>query len=165
MNYYDQISKGYNELYKEEQLEKIKKLIKIINKDKKTLDIGCGTAFYHKFFKNYTGIDNSKEMLKQSKANVKYSEAENIPFKDNSFEQVISISAFHNFKNHKKALKEIQRVSKKIIAITIIKRTPKLNYFKNLLKNFEQIDLGKDILFLKKTKTIDICFKQKTISF
>tara|TARA_Y100000031_G_C8102617_1_gene329440 strand:- start:93 stop:566 length:474 start_codon:yes stop_codon:yes gene_type:complete len=154
MNYYDKISKGYNELYKEEQLEKIKKLIKIIDKTKKTLDVGCGTAFYHTFFKNYTGIDNSKEMLKQSKANIKYSQAENIPFKDNSFEQVISISAFHNFKDHKKALKEIERISKNTIAITIIKRTPKLKYYKNLLKDFKQIDLGKDILFLKKTKTI-----------
>ena len=108
---YKIIAKSYNELYYSEQLNKVKLIIKILNiKKEKVLDVGCGTAFYSKLFKDYTGIDQSKEMLKQSNAKVIYGNGEKLPFKDNSFDIVISISAIHNFKDPIKGINEMKRV-------------------------------------------------------
>ena len=51
-----------------------------------------------------------------------------------------------------KALLEIKRVSKNNnIAITFLKKSKKLNYFRKLLKkyfNFKEIDCENDVLFL-----------------
>ena len=145
---YKELAKNYNELHKKEQTKKAKLIIKLLNiKKEKVLDVGCGTALYSKLFKNYTGIDNCKEMLKQSKANVKYAQAENIPFKDKSFDTVISITSIHNFKNLKKAIKEIKRVAKKKIAISILKKSKKLKEIEKLLKDFKKTEEEKDIIF------------------
>ena len=149
MNYYDKISSGYNELHKEEQLKKVKILIKELNiKNDKVLDIGCGTAFYSNLFKNYTGIDNSKGMLKKSKAKVIYVNAEKLPFKDNSFDTIISVTAIHNFINSKKAVEEMKRVSKNKIGITVLKKSKKLKEIEKLLKNFKKIEEDKDFIYL-----------------
>lgn len=151
---YNKLAKSYNELHKEEQLKKIKIILKNINlkKTDKVLDIGCGTAFYHSFFPNYTGIDNSKQMLNQSKANVIQANAEKIPFSDKSFDLVISITAIHNFKNIEKAIKEIKRVAKKQIVISVLKRSKHFPKIKKLLhkyfKNLKEIKEEKDIIFL-----------------
>jgi ubiquinone/menaquinone biosynthesis C-methylase UbiE len=154
MNYYDQISEGYDELHKEEQLKKVKIIIKELNiKDEKVLDIGCGTAFYSNLFKNYTGIDNSKGMLKQSKAKVILGDAENLPFEDKSFDIVISITAVQNFKDVEKAIKEIKRIAKNKIAISILKKSKKLQLLRKLLKDFKEIEQEKDIIFLKVYQT------------
>ncbi len=149
MNYYDEISKGYNELHKEEQIKKVNEIIdelKITNE--KVLDVGCGTAFYSYLFKDYTGIDNSKGMLSKTKANVIHGEAENLPFEDKSFDVVISITAIQNFTNIEKAIKEIRRVAKNKIAISIIKRSKKLKEVETLLKDFKKIEEDKDIIFI-----------------
>ncbi|MFW9880705.1 MAG: class I SAM-dependent methyltransferase, partial [Candidatus Thorarchaeota archaeon] len=62
MDYYSGISEGYDELHKEEQLKKIKKVIELlkIKDNEKVLDVGCGTALYSGYFKDYIGIDKSK---------------------------------------------------------------------------------------------------------
>jgi len=149
---YKYISKSYNELHKEEQIKKlniIKKNLKIIPP---LLDVGCGTGISTNFFKvKSIGIDNCKEMIKGVK-NLQYAEAEKLPFKDNTFNTVISVTAFHNFKNMEKALKEILRVSKNNnICITYLKRSKKLPQFKNLIKKymkFKEIEEEKDIIIL-----------------
>src|SRR3989344_8326638 len=105
---YDKLAHNYNELYFKEQLKKItiiKNELKIENE--KILDVGCGTASYSGFFKNYLGIDNSVGMMKFANANIVFGNAEDLPFKDNSFDVVISITAIHNFKNIKKSIAEI----------------------------------------------------------
>jgi len=148
MNYYDKISKGYNDLHKEEQLKKVKLIIKLLNiKNESVLDIGCGTAFYSNLFKNYTGIDNSQGMLKQAKAKVILGNAESLPFKDNSFNTVISITAIHNVKDYKKAINEIKRVSSKKIAISILKKAKNFKKISDELKDFKQTEQEKDIIF------------------
>ena len=58
MNYYDEISEGYEELHKEEQekkIELIKQHLKV-NPEEKLLDVGCGT-----------GLTRQKSFLKKLK--------------------------------------------------------------------------------------------------
>ena len=153
---YNKIAKSYNELHKEEQtkkLEIIKENIKIIPP---LLDVGCGTGISTNYFDVLSiGIDNSKEMIKQSKeGNLIYGNAKKLPFLDKSFNTVISVTSFHNFKNTEKALLEIKRVSKNNnIAITFLKKSSKLEKFRRLLRKyfkFKEIDCYNDILFVIK---------------
>jgi len=152
---YKQIARSYNELHKEEQLAKlniIKNNLKIIPP---LLDVGCGTGISTDFFKvKSTGIDNCEEMIKQGKNNLIKADAEKLPFKDKTFNTVISVTAFHNFKNMEKALKEIIRVSKNNnICVTFLKKSKKLNQFKEILNKYfkyKEIEENKDIIFLIK---------------
>ena len=151
---YKHIAKSYNELHKEEQIRKleiIKKNIKIISP---LLDVGCGTGISTNYFNvESIGIDNSKEMIEQSKeGNLIYGDAEKLPFPDKTFNTVISVTAFHNFKNMEEALLEIKRVSRNNnIAISFLKKSSKLNKFINLLKKyfkFKEVDCYNDVLFV-----------------
>jgi len=150
MAYYDFISKGYNKLHGEEQLKKIKIILKELNIcKKKVLDVGCGTALYSYLFSDYTGLDNSKSMLKNSKGNVVFGEAENLPFKDKSFDVVVSLSAAHNFNDFKKAINEMNRVAKEEVVISLFKRAKKFNDIKSYFKADKQIDEEKDLILIK----------------
>ena len=148
---YNQISKSYNELHKEEQIKKLEIIQKNLKIIPPLLDVGCGTGISTNFFKvKSIGIDNCKEMIKGVK-NLQYAEAEKLPFKDNTFNTVISVTAFHNFNNIEEALKEILRVSKNNnICITFLKRSKKLPQFRKLIKKYiklKEIEEDKDIIF------------------
>ncbi len=153
MNYYNSIAVGYNELYGEEQRIKINKVIKEIGSMGKILDVGCGTGVYASLFSNYTGVDISKKMIeiaKKQKGTFLVANAEYLPFEDKSFDKVICISAIHNVSNPKKAIDEMKRVSKGVLAITIIKKSKYVQTIKGLLGGFKERDIGKDILFIKR---------------
>ena len=158
MNYYNSISGSYNKLHKEEQLNKIR-LIKDNLKIKKQdflLDVGCGTGIFAEEFNCIKiGIDPSIEMLKQGK-NAFYIKAyaENLPFKDSCFDKVISVTAIHNFRDIRKGLEEIKRVSKNDVVLSILKRSSKINEIKNNIKELFKItkiiEENKDIIFFVK---------------
>ncbi|MFH1439948.1 MAG: methyltransferase domain-containing protein [Candidatus Woesearchaeota archaeon] len=153
MLYYNQISKGYNELHKEEQFKKlniINKHLKVKKTDK-LLDVGCGTGISSDFDCKVTGIDPSKELLKQNKGKTILGKAENLPFKDNSFDIVIAVTSIHNFDDIENGLKEIKRVGKDKFIFSILKRSKKFNEINSLLnKHFKvnkAIEEEKDIIF------------------
>ena len=89
------------------------------------LDVGCGKGFMlYDLYKlipgiNIKGIDISnyaiENSIKEIKDNLIVGNAKNLPFKDNSFDLVISINTIHNLDLHEcaKAVQEIERVSKK----------------------------------------------------
>ena len=95
------------------------------------LDVGCAKGFMlYDLKKNIpgikvNGIDISeyaiKNSLKEIKEDLIVGNATNLPYEDNSFDVVISINTVHNLdiENCAKALKEIQRVSKKHSFITV----------------------------------------------
>src|SRR3989344_5109328 len=157
---YKYIAKNYNELHGEEQLKKLAIIKKYIKVKAPLLDIGCGTGISTNYFNvNSVGIDNCKEMLNEGKkhyGNLIYGNAEKLPFPDKTFNTVISVTAFHNFKNMEEALLEIKRVSRNNnIAISFLKKSSKLNKFINLLKKyfkFKEVDCYNDALFKMKAK-------------
>ena len=154
MTYYNRISRGYDELYKEEQLKKlsiIKKNIKI-NKNYLLLDVGCGTGVSSQFNCKVVGIDNSIELLRLNKNKNKIlGNAESLPFKDNIFDAVVSITALHNFENIEKALKEMKRAGKKKFVFSVLKKSRKIKQIKKLIEKYFKINKvveeEKDVLF------------------
>ena len=102
-----------------------------LRKNSSVLDVGCAKGFMLHDLKEFipsitiSGIDISKYAIENSLADVKnflrVGNANNIPFKDNSFDVVISINTIHNLELNEcaKALKEISRVSRKYSFITV----------------------------------------------
>ncbi len=102
-----------------------------LNSESSLLDVGCGKGFMlYDLFKlvpkmRLQGIDISdyaiKNTIPEMKKFVQTGDAKEIPFKDNSFDVVISINTIHNLekKDCAKALKEISRVSKKFSFIVV----------------------------------------------
>ena len=152
-NFYSVIANSYNFLYREEQEKKldiIEKFLKI-NKNTTILDVGCGTGISLERFQNkckeIIGLDPNKELLKQCKGKTILGKAEKLPFKDKSFDIVISLTSLHHT-NLKKSISEIKRVAKKQIVISFLKKSRKLELAKELLKDFKQRESEKDLIFL-----------------
>lgn len=153
MPYYDAISQGYDKLYGEEQLNKlliIKNNIEI-SKDAKILDVGCGTGISSDFNCFVVGIDPSIKLLKQNKNGRLLGFAEELPFKDKSFDYVVSVTAIHNFKNIKKSINEMKRVGKYDFVFSVLRKSGKFDYIKKMIEENFKIDKlieeGKDIIF------------------
>lgn len=99
--------------------------------ESKILDIGCAKGFMlYDFMQalpgiDITGIDISEYAINNAKEEVRpflqTGNACNLEFDDNSFDLVISITTIHNLDRNdcKKALSEIERVSKKDKFITV----------------------------------------------
>ena len=102
-----------------------------LNSKSKVLDVGCGKGFMiYDLIKlipgiDARGIDISEYAIKNCKNEVKENllvgNAKNLNFDDDEFDLVISINSIHNLdrKDCGKALREIQRVSKKNSFITV----------------------------------------------
>jgi len=121
---------NYNEKFWKKVVEDFKDHWKVNSKDK-ILDVGCAKGFMVYDFKNLIpeihieGVDISNYAIENSKPEVKkflkVADAKNLPYENDSFDYVISINTIHNLNldDCKKALKEIQRVSKKDSFITV----------------------------------------------
>lgn len=159
MNYYDEIAKGYEELHKEEQEKKInliKKKLKV-NPEDKLLDVGCGSGMTTRCWQcRRYGIDPSKKLLekamkKDAEGTYRLARAESIPFKDNFFDTVVSITAIQNFGDIKKGLEEIKRVGKGRFALSFLKKSQKRLIIEKLINEIfdviEIVEEEKDMMF------------------
>jgi len=157
MTYYDSISKGYSELHREEQLKKIN-IIKDnieIKPDDLLLDLGCG-PYYADWPCKVIGVDPAFELLKQAKIPVIKAKAEELPFSDNKFDIVISLTAIQNFDDIEKGLLEARRVGKRVFVFTFLKKSDKSTTIQSLIyKHFSVkkiIDEDKDLIIIAKYK-------------
>lgn len=158
MHFYNQISKGYNELYMDEQSKKlsiIKENIKITKEDM-LLDVGCGTGISSQFNCIVVGLDPSIELLKQNETmNKVMGLAEILPFRSNSFDFVYAVTSIHNFDDIRKALLEIKRVGNKNFAFSVLKRSKKFGYIRKTIEKYftitKEIDEEKDTIFICET--------------
>ena len=122
----------------------VHKLIKVFaGKRGKVLDIGAGTGKILSELKDkgwqIMGIDEEKEAVKWSKKRgVKIMQAnleKKLPFKENSFDLVLSLDALEHLRKDSNALKEINRVlkSKGIAIITVPAYQWLFNYWDKML--------------------------------
>jgi len=143
-NFYDSIASGYDELHKEEQLKKCRIISKYFNpENKKILDVGCGTGIATDFFKCQVGVDPSEKLLEIAKRKfpkIKFikAKAEKLPFKDDEFDAVISVTAIQNFDDVEKGLGEIKRVGKEFV-LTFLKKSEKKEKIEQLIKRLFKI--------------------------
>lgn len=167
MDYYDQISEGYGELHEDEQLRKAMIIAEQIRprQDELLLDVGCGPATYISLFSCIkVGIDPSKELLRKAIEAEEGKEdcffiqarAEALPFRDMSFDYVISVTAVHNFTDVKKGLSEIRRVAKGKVVLSVLKRSSKFGQIEKLIEELFEIKKiileDKDAVFLLEPK-------------
>ena len=119
--YYNSLAKEYERIYCENRLKWMREIEDIlikneVKKDYLVLDIGCGTGEQLKKLNNAVGLDISIEMAKISHNKtgkfVVVGDAENLPFKNKTFDCVISFFGALNHVNLNRTLKEIKRVLK-----------------------------------------------------
>ncbi|MBT4174353.1 class I SAM-dependent methyltransferase [archaeon] len=151
---YNEIARGYDELYYQEQLDKLNIIKKHFKFQGKILDIGAGTGIISKHFENVTSVDPAEELLKQAKGKTVVAKAEKLPFPNNSFDTVVSLTALHHC-DIDKAIKEIKRVSKaENYAFTILKKAKHFKEIVSKLKNnfnLKEIDEKKDLILISQT--------------
>jgi ubiquinone/menaquinone biosynthesis C-methylase UbiE len=115
MRLYDETVDFYERRYREIQLEKYEFARRYLLPCTTLLEVGCGMGFYlrelRKLAKLVVGVDFSEGMLRKVREGiVVLADAEHLPFRDNVFDQVLSITALQNFPNPVKALEEMRRV-------------------------------------------------------
>lgn len=122
----------------------------ITKKNFSVLEVGCGTGEGLLMLANKTkgrivGIDISKVMLEKTREkikqfkNIKLKEAnvENISYKNETFDVVMSTESFHHYVNPKKAIKEMTRVLKKNGELIITDANFYLSIFNKLMEKIE----------------------------
>lgn len=162
MSYYDEIAPGYDALHKEEQLKKLLIILDgvEVKKEDRVLDVGCGTAFsfevLHPLGCKYQGLEPSKGLVKHSRypTKITIASAEKIPFPDNLFTVVISVTALQNFDDPKKGLEEMRRVCSERLGVSFLKRSEKAEEFDALLRELftveKVVEEQRDLIYLCK---------------
>ena len=158
MTYYDEISEGYEELHGEEQLKKVELIKKYLKPkaDDKLLDVGCGTGLTTESWpcKRF-GVDPAPKLIERAHQKdlieYKIAPAESIPYPDDFFDYVISITAIQNFEDIEKGLSEIKRVGKDKFVLSFLKKSPKAESIKEKINELfeikKEIEEEKDLIF------------------
>jgi len=129
-----------------------------------SLDIGCGTSPFSSFIAKHfderlVSIDINRKSLFENYKTTKdmkinnvsfiYCDAQKLPFKEESFSNIYSISTFEHIPNDRKAVKEMFNVLNKYgIAVIVIPFTKKSRdpvYVKGMWQRFYTL---KDIVYL-----------------
>lgn len=109
-----------------------------IKRGDRVVEISCGTGDNFPFLPEgiqLFGLDISKRMLKSCKRNLKkwgldaelfYGNAEELPFKDETFNVVYHVGGINFFNDKEKAIREMTRIAKPGSKIIIVDETDKL---------------------------------------
>lgn len=145
--YYDEIAEGYAELHKEEQEKKIALIKSLVHfkKNAFVLDLGCGPCFFSVDNTMIMGVDPSFGLLQQSKTKTKRIAAvgEALPFRDNMFDYVVSITALQNVTDVKLVMKEVKRVVKsgeRNVIFTFLKKSAKKEMLLTTIKQYFKVE-------------------------
>ena len=119
---YSQVSAKYDRRYDTTAFDGIERaLVDFVgdNTDHRVLEAGCGTGHWLAVLESrgfsVAGLDASSEMLERAKnrapnAALKQGRADQIPWKDKSFDRVVCINAFHHFDGKGAFISEARRV-------------------------------------------------------
>ncbi len=131
-DYYSTIAAGYDELYGQEQDDKLRQLLlrhePIIYSS--LLDVGCGTGRSHTLLPQikWQGIDPSPGLIAHSHEDIRKKiiccKGEKLPFPNSMFNYVLSLTALQNFDDPNTGLIEMNRVLKPdgILLLSFLKR-------------------------------------------
>ncbi len=104
------------------------------------LDVGCGIGSFEQYLPNLNiiGLDSSKEMLEEARKGSDKTfilgNAEDLKFKDSTFDAVFTVTTLEFLDNYKKAVEEIARVTKQHGKILAMMLNPESEYFKEGIK-------------------------------
>ncbi len=119
---YDSTAEIYDERYFEIQLKKFRAIKSEIENVSRLLELGCGTGFFLEEFSRFSdevyGVDFSIRMLEKARERSSGSflicaDADNLPFKNQTFETVVSLTLLQNMPDPTLTFAEISRVLKK----------------------------------------------------
>jgi ubiquinone/menaquinone biosynthesis C-methylase UbiE len=165
--FYDSIAEGYDELHMAEQLRKMSDILAALGTDipkktEKLLDVGCGSGISTSVWScDCTGIDPSEKLIGIAKKNYPkkkflVGKAEELPFPDRSFDIVICVTSIHNFDDVRKGIFEMKRVGKDRFAITVLRKSQKVDEIEKLIIiNFrikKVVMEDKDLIFICKRR-------------
>ena len=146
----------------------VKKAKEKFHRGGKTLDIGCGIGNFANYFQDYFGIDIIKSALeelkiKHQKNNVLVSDAENLPFKKESFSFIIAVEVLQYIRDKEKFFDEIFRVMKPNSYAVIITQNPNSVIWRIRQKRrgqspLEFVDIHKTIENIKKRRGVILSF-------
>ena len=122
------------------KIDYIKKYVKL-SENTRILDVGCGNGFFGYYFSKFcdvTELDYSKYMLLMNPVEkLIQADAENLPFKDDTFDVVFSSALLHHVENPKEILGEYKRVSKKFVVIIEPNRNNPFMFIFSMMVNEE----------------------------
>ena len=164
LNYYDGISSGYGALYHEEQIKKINLVKGYIPIEGILLDLGSADGVLNKHVNNFKNVklisfDLSFELLKlNNNKNKIQGSILNLPFKDNSIDNILSFTVFQDLPNVKKGIQEVKRILKQdgifILSFLYLAKdvTILLEEIRNNFKIIKEIKEEKDYMFVLRKK-------------
>lgn len=112
---------SYEKRYSQIQSRKFKAIQKYIGKTSRLLEVGCGTGFFLESLSDFSdqifAVDFSHEMLQRAKkrstkAFLVLADADNLPFEEEVFETVVSLTLLQNMPDPKFTVREMTRVLK-----------------------------------------------------
>ena len=152
IRHYNETATTYNILYKEEQEQKIREILKhvSINDSDVILDAGCGSGFLNEHVQkqasHIVGVDLSKGLLRIAVSRIRQAGMKNVslvqadvdylPFKEQIFDEAFALTVLQDSSFYSVMLKELMRTTKnnaKVI-ITGLKKTFSEQSFKRALK-------------------------------
>ncbi len=151
---YAAIAPGYDELHREEQERKIRRMIDLypFKGSEKLLDVGCGTGFSLTMWPvaEAWGVEPSEAMIAQAPLDLQprifHVRAEDLSiFEDDEFDIVVSVTAIHNFTGIEDGLLEMKRVGKRDFLFSVLKKSEKLGEIDRLIKqHFTVMEIVED---------------------
>lgn len=125
-----------------------------ITKRTRLLDVGCGNGFFTYYFDKIcdtSGVDYSKKLIKANPVKkVFLMDANNLKFKDNSFDIVFANALLHHVDNIDRVIREMRRVSKKYVVILDANRNNPLLFLFSLLVKEERRALKFSLSYLRR---------------
>lgn len=131
-NRYDATAEIYDRRYRDIQRRKFQAILEDLGEAQRILDVGCGTGLFidelAREKQRIVGVDFSSEMLKVAKErtenlNLISADADKLPFRDESFDAVMSLTLLQNMPNPERTVVEMARVTEGggVIAITSLR--------------------------------------------
>ena len=179
---YNSTAQFYDKRYSNIQADKFKYVLKNFTLEgKKILDIGCGTGLFQQYIQKYLKFNNNspysfvvtdislnmlnlflekkKEGVFQfgDKINIVLSDMGNLPFRNDAFNSIFSLTSLQNLPNIDKGIEESLRVSKNKaeLRFSILKKSVNVENLRSLLKSH-----ANDLIILDEKNLEDfiICF-------